>query len=191
MRFPIPGNAKISPNSAIGREMAAAARRRQEQERAGQERLLAERKQYLAEIDAELDREAREAAEPKPALDPVEVLRQEMNARTGRLDPEKIKRYPEGWMIRQMDKVGRRAERENQAREERERNLGLPKEQARWDSDQQKIRTGLALKDEQSDERCRTDKEANRAIAEVELSELGPRPSLADYEVMTVYETGF
>src|SRR5271165_5433688 len=101
MRFPVPGNARINPKSALGREMAAEAQRRQAHERAEQERDAAEQARYLEELDAELDREKAEAAEPKPAPDPVQARLDALERSRVPLDPDKIPRWPNGHWIRE------------------------------------------------------------------------------------------
>ncbi|HTQ67254.1 MAG TPA: hypothetical protein VMI13_01040 [Solirubrobacteraceae bacterium] len=185
MKFPVLG-ARINPNSAVGKEVAAQARRAAEKARAEQARLAAEQKRYLEELDAEIAREDREAAEPRPQRDPVEELRAQLDTESRlrqMVERGEYPRHPPGFAIKEQDKRRRRAEREQRERQEREAKLGIPEAAREWDARAEEINTARNQAISEAQERCRTEEEAARARAEDELSELGSRPSLSDYEV--------
>lgn len=67
-------------------------------------------------------------------------------------------------------------------REERERDAGLPKMQAKYDARLQEINDARDAAIRDAGERCRADEQAARDKAQHELDQLGERPNLAALE---------
>src|SRR5271169_2940531 len=130
------------PDSKQRREWDAVAARQAAHRRAKLEKEQADRARYIAELEAEIDQEDREAAEPRPVRDPVDVLRSQIDTEAKNRAAMQSGDFPKlkkGSIIRRIDKDRMRAERTAREREEREAELGLPAEQRACDERRQEI----------------------------------------------------
>lgn len=147
---------------------------------------------YEAELDAEVD--AQIAADNNrltgdPGDEMTErLVRLEREAAQQRGAREAIARpgtylLPDGFLMRRDQIRLRRESRELHEREQREETLGLPTMQGKWDSRAKAIAEARDATIRRAEEVCRVNSQAAKEAAEVEITELGPRPVLADLEV--------
>ena len=164
-------------DEAKQREAAAARRAERERAERADERLKA---QARADLAAGAERRAAEAAE-LAAMTPEQRTARYLEQQAHPPAPGLAK--PRGYYAA-LEAVRREdAEREREQLEQRERDLGLPKMQAKWEARQQEIAAARDTAIREAAERCRAEQQAAHDKAERALEQLGPRPTLESLEV--------
>lgn len=148
----------------------------------------------LAELEAEIDAEdAGFATAPAvEATEPVDELTLRVRALESQRDAERAAMVPRisnpssEWTRNHCEDVKRRIRlrRAEEAREAREREVGLPRMQAKWDARAQRIGDARDATIRRAQGVCRTSESAAREAANIELEELGPRPTLDAIEAV-------
>lgn len=147
--------------------------------------------EWEGELDREVDRQlAEEATTPEPSGETTEqrFARLEREAAASAAAQAAQGRpptvLPAGALMRQDAIRRRRMDREAAALEQREEALGLPALRAKWDA---KVKAITDTRDEtirRAQEVCRTHEQGARDAANLELHDLGARPTLADLEAV-------
>lgn len=148
---------------------------------------------YEAELDAEVDAQIA-ADNNRLAGDSGDEMTerlvrlereaaQQRGAREATARPGTADLLPDGFLMRQDQIRLRRESRELHEREQREETLGLPAMQGKWDSRAKAIAEARDATIRRAEEVCRVNSQAAKEAAEVEITELGPRPVLADLEI--------
>lgn len=148
----------------------------------------------LAELEAEIDAEdaGLTSAPAVEAREPVDELTLRVRALESQRDAERAATVPRisnpasEWSRNHREDVKRRLRlrREEEAREAREQELGLPRMQARWDARARAIGDARDATIRRAQEVCRMSEAAAREAADIELAELGPRPTLDSIEAV-------
>ena len=168
---------QIAEGEAAGREREARERAEAEAGRRAEERL---RVQVEDELRSELAAlKARAGLTPEQRTE--ERFRELERPLRERITPWPAR--PIGWALMR-EKVLR--EWRAHELEERETAVGLPEKQAAWDKRHQEIEDARTSVIRKAQERCREAEAGARAKAEHDLEALGGRPTLNQYEQVTV-----